>query len=400
MMVRHQCRCLAPNSALDVYYNPVKFNILSFVTAGSLIAALAGCGRDDVRTYRVPKETQPPQQLAQAQPLPADHPDISGTPARPAIQAKAPAGWEEAPLGAMRVASYRVKSANGKTADISVVPLGGMAGRDLDNVNRWRGQIGLKPIGDVDLAKLAEAVQIGGQEGKLYEMVGQNADSGEKTRMLAAIVRRGDTAWFFKILGEDGLVSEQKPAFVEYLQSFTFPSEASGTSADATLPPSHPPIGNFSAAPATASAASSNESKPQWQVPAAWKEIEGGGFLVAKFIIGGSDSSQAAVNVSSSAGDGGGVSANVNRWRGQLGLNPLSESEIDKLVTSVDINGGKAMLVDMTGADVKSGAKARLIAAIVPRSQQTWFFKLMGPSQLVDQQKDAFTNFVKGVKYP
>jgi hypothetical protein len=90
---------------------------------------------------------------------------------------------------------------------------------------------------------------------------------------------------------------------------------------------------------------------------------------------------------------------NVNRWRGQLGLNQQSQAEVDKLVTSVDIEGGKAMFVEMSGTDMKSGAKTRLIGAIVPKGQQTWFYKLMGSAPLVEQQKDAFTKFVQTVKY-
>src|ERR1051326_6241842 len=107
-------------------------------------------------------------------------------------------------------------------ADVSVIPLPGMAGRDVDNVNRWRGQVGLAPVDEAELGKLSEAVKVGGQDGKLYEMAGQNAGSGEKTRMLAAIVRRPDAAWFFKMVGDDALLAEQKSAFVVYLKSFSF----------------------------------------------------------------------------------------------------------------------------------------------------------------------------------
>ena len=375
----------------------VKINALTWIVAGLLISAFTGCGRDDVRTYRVPKETIPQMGAAD---LPSAHPEVSGASASSAVAANVPADWQEAPAGEMRVASYHVKGQGGKMADVSVIPLPGMAGRDIDNVNRWRGQVGLSPVSEGELGKTSEPVQVGGQEGKLYEIAGQNA-SGEKNRILAAIVRRPDAAWFFKMVGDDGLVAAQKTAFLEYLKSFSFPAAGGGAALtqDAQLPPSHPPIGNINPVPA-ASAPRSGEGKPEWQVPTGWKEIDGGGFLVAKFIISGSDNSQATVNVSSSGGNGGGVSANINRWRGQLGLNPLTESDVDKLVTSVDIAGGKAMLVDMTGTDVKSGAKARLIAAIVSRAQQTWFYKLMGSAQLVEQQKDAFMRFVQGVKYP
>jgi hypothetical protein len=373
----------------------VKVNVLSCIVAGSLVSTFTGCGRDDVRTYRVPKETAP--QLAAAD-LPSGHPDIGGAAVSPATAAKVPADWQEAPLGQMRVASYRVKGKDGKMADISVVPLAGAAGSDIDNVNRWHGQLGLAPVSEAEFSKLGEKVQVGGEEGKLYDMAGQNAGSGEKNRMIAGIVRRPDGAWFFKMVGDDAIVAEQKSAFVDYLKSFSFTGSGGAATQDAQLPPSHPPIGNISPA-AAAAAPSSGEGKPEWQVPAGWKEIDGGQFLVAKFMLNGSDNSQAAVNVSMSAGDGGGVLGNVNRWRGQLGLNPLSQAEVDKLVSSVDIEGGKAMLVDMSGTDMKSGAKTRLVGAIVPKGQQTWFYKLMGPAQLVEQQKDAFARFVQSVKY-
>src|SRR6185436_15915682 len=98
---------------------------------------------------------------------------------------------------------------------------------------------------------------------------------------------------------------------------------------------------------------------------------------------------------STSAGDGGGLVANVNRWRQQLGLGAVSEAEVGNSLTSVDVSGGKATLVDMTGKDAKTGEPARLIAAIVPRQGQTWFFKLMGDAKVVEREKDAFTSFVR-----
>src|SRR6476646_9971081 len=97
----------------------VKLNVLSCIVAGSLVFTVTGCGRDDVRTYRVPKETTP--QLAAAD-LPSGHPAISGgsriSAAAPAITAKVPADWQEAPPGEMRVASYHVKGKDGKMADV------------------------------------------------------------------------------------------------------------------------------------------------------------------------------------------------------------------------------------------------------------------------------------------
>jgi hypothetical protein len=167
------------------------------------------------------------------------------------------------------------------------------------------------------------------------------------------------------------------------------------------LPPSHPPVGDLNSMPMPSTPGNSaSEGKPSWQVPESWKEVSGGPFLVAKFLITGADNAQAAVNVSMSAGEGGGLSMNVNRWRGQLGLSPLSQADLDKLVTSLDTAAGKAMLVDMAGVDGRTSQKARLIGAIVPQGSRTWFYKLMGNEQVVEKEKDAFSKFVQTAKYP
>jgi hypothetical protein len=295
----------------------------------------------------------------------------------------------------MRAASFRVAGKDGKQADVSVIPLPGLAGSDLDNVNRWRGQVGLPGVPDSELSKLAQPVQIAGQSASLYEQAGANPGSGEKARILAAITRRDGVAWFFKMTGDDGLVTQQKPAFIEFLKSVSFPA----ATAQAQLPPSHPPIDAGSMAGPAGLAASSGQFNPNWDVPPGWKEVPGGQFLVAKFLLPGGGDVPTAVNVSKSPGDGGGLLANVNRWRSQLSLGPVAEADLAAQVQSLDLPGGKATLADITGRDAKTGRPARLLAAVVPRPSETWFYKLMGDAQIVQQEKDAFLKFVRGVKY-
>jgi hypothetical protein len=327
--------------------------------------------------------------------MPPGHPDAFGPP--PSLKWKTlPSGWQEAPPGQMRVAAFRIQGKDGKQADLGVIPLPGLMGHDLENVNRWRGTVGLQPVTEAELAKLAQTVEIAGQPGQLYDQAGENPGSGEKTRVLVAVSRHDGVAWFFKLNGDDELVSQQKPAFIDFLKSVSFEA----ASVQQGLPPSHPPIGGSETAAAESLAAQgSSEGRPTWQVPADWKEIAGGPFLVAKFSIGSGDKQQTSVNVSMSQGQGGGLLLNVNRWRGQLGLAPFSESDVTKQMTSVDTAGGKAMFVDMTGTDAKTGSKARLVAAVVPQQGQTWFYKLMGDEQIVEREKDTFSKFVQSVKY-
>jgi hypothetical protein len=151
----------------------------------------------------------------------------------------------------MRVASFRVPGKGGKLAEVSVVRLPGLMGGDLISLNRWRGQVGLPPVTEDDMAKLARPVEIAGKTGQLFEQAGENPGSGEKNRILVAVQRRDEVAWFFKIAGDDELVAQQKPVFLEFLKSVSIPA----TAAQPALPPSHPPIGNgaLSPPPATGS---------------------------------------------------------------------------------------------------------------------------------------------------
>jgi hypothetical protein len=46
-----------------------------------------------------------------------------------------------------------------------------------------------------------------------------------------------------------------------------------------------------------------------------------------------------------------------------------------------------------------TGEKATLVAVIVSRADETWFYKLMGSPATVAEQKDTFVKFVQEVKY-
>ena len=384
------------------------------VLTSLLFLPVAGCHRDEVKVYRVAKDQNQPQpQSAPALPtdspnptLPPGHPDISSAPAGPGFAASAsaqpqltwqtPEGWTEVPPGEMRVASFKIQGQNGKQADVSVIPLPGLPGSDEANVNRWRGQVGLSPVSPDELKKSAESVEVGGQPAQLYDIAGQNPGSGDATRILGVIQHRPDAVWFFKMTGDADLAEQQKPAFVAFLKSVKFTT----VQAQTELPPSHPPIGDMGmGVPATAAGPISSEGKPNWHVPAGWQEVSGGQFLVAKFTLTGAGGATAAVNVSSSAGEGGGLVGNINRWRGQLGLTSLSDGDVNKLVMTIDVQGGKASLVELSGTDARTSQPTRLVGVMVSQSGQTWFYKLMGDAKVVEAQKDAFIQFVQGVKY-
>ena len=126
------------------------------------------------------------------------------------LQYTLPPGWQEKPLSPMRLASFKAIAPNGKETDVSVVSLPGIAGGDLANVNRWRGQVQLAPIDEDTLAKSAEHVSANGHDFLVVDLVSDAPIDGEKQRILAAILDENERAWFIKMTGEDAAVASQK----------------------------------------------------------------------------------------------------------------------------------------------------------------------------------------------
>jgi len=352
-----------------------------------LAAFAAGCDRDNIRVYRVAKESAAPPTAA-----PEAHTHGAGETPIPQLTWTLPAGWQEVAAGEMRVANFTLSGKGGQRAEVSVIPLPGVTGRDLDLVNMWRGQLGLGAATADEIGKQTETVSVGADQGKLFQIVSDKPvrESAGPVGLLVAVLEKDNVGWFFKMIGDSALVEEQKPVFIQFLKQVGF-REGSETLALANRPRAQST--NVKTTPRD------NANRPAWVIPPGWEEAPAGQMLVAKFIVPGSGGTRAELNVSQLGGLGGGILPNVNRWRGQLGLPALAESDLDKQTQALDLGGSQGMLVDISGTEVKTGEKARLLAAIVPQTGQTWFYKLMGNEQVVEREKGTFMKFVQTAKY-
>ena len=135
---------------------------------------------------------------------------------KPQIKMEAPVGWKTVPPSTMRYASFAVTNDGGESADISVSTFGGEGGGDLENVNRWRQQIGLEAIGAGELKGMIVPVPCKDGEILTVDMTGREA------RILAGWARVDGKSWFFKLAGAKQLSEAQKGNFVKFLQSVQF----------------------------------------------------------------------------------------------------------------------------------------------------------------------------------
>ncbi len=353
-------------------------------------ALLAGCRREEIAVYRVPKEKEPEA---------AEVRNSEATP--PQIQWKTPSGWEAQTPSGMSIASFLIPGEGGGKAQLSLMTLSGEGADELNLVNIVREKAGLGPLSDEEMARRVEIVSVGPAAAKLVDLTGpmNSASNTSPNRILVTVFPRGGITWFFKLAGDAGVVTAQKPVLLDFLKSVTFADSGGGTigrgvhfaSTNAKRIPTEPSGGKETADPLT--------GKPSWDVPAGWREVSPSELLLAKFLVGGNEGG-AEITVSAFPGSTGGVLANVNRWRGQVGLAPVDEAEANKHATSLDVMGGRAMLVDVSGKNAKTGQPARLIGVIVPREGQTWFYKLMGNPGVAEREKSAFLKFVQSVRYP
>ena len=133
----------------------------------------------------------------------------------PQIKWQTPPGWSEVPPSAMRYASFNAGGNNDKI-DISVVMFPGDGGSDIDNVNRWRGQIGLPPMNEAAVTSQIGTLKSGDATFATADIAATN------TRTLAAWTRRDGRVWFFKATGPNAAIEKEKQNFVKFVQSVRF----------------------------------------------------------------------------------------------------------------------------------------------------------------------------------
>jgi hypothetical protein len=327
-----------------------------FLLLGSLAAVLVlGCQSDEIRSYRVPK-AEATRLLAAIIPHgdqtwffklvgPASQIDahkeafdqflhsvhFADNAERP-VAWTAPQDWQPGPEAKMRYATFYLGPRE-HPLELTVFHFPGAAGSVLNNVNRWRGQIGLREIQETELSQYSKNLQLACGPATLVDMTNRGS--------------RG---------------------------------------APAAMP-----------GPDILSRRAESRSRLQYATPEGWKEKpDPKGIRVVVFEI--ADGAVEA-GVTSLGGPGGGVLGNVNRWRGQLHLQPVDDQQLQKEVRPIEVAGTPGHYVDLTGPAAAEKPPVRILGVILPRGEQTWFFTIKGPADLVEKQKAAFEAFVKSVRF-
>uniref|UniRef100_A0A7C4LMX2 Lipoprotein n=1 Tax=Schlesneria paludicola TaxID=360056 RepID=A0A7C4LMX2_9PLAN len=178
-----------------------------------------------------------------------------------------------------------------------------------------------------------------------------------------------------------------------------------GCNGPADSPPSPPPLPVAPAYKESASikdqiAAAAEPREKQFQgitvtVPAAWEErAPANEFIQAEFRVNG-EAGAARITMSST---GGGIEANLERWRGQFTRGP---DDPEPKQTTLAVGTQQAVVLELFGTfrDGFSGGSAQpksaMLGAAIPTGPATFFVKMTGPRETVLSQREAFYELVK-----
>ena len=125
-----------------------------------------------------------------------------------------------------------------------------------------------------------------------------------------------------------------------------------------------------------------------WDKPYDWLEKDNDSFSLANYEIPFNDT-YANLSITKFAGDAGGIVANVNRWRRQLGLEPMALKDIQSNALI-----GSSKIGDFFIYKIASNNKNEaFLCSILPIEGSTIFVKLKATVNIVNSLEKVFYEF-------
>ena len=138
-----------------------------------------------------------------------------------------------------------------------------------------------------------------------------------------------------------------------------------------------------------------------WSVPEAWIEQDLTSFRLSSYQVSTQSNGIGDFSVVKFPGDAGGILANVNRWRGQLGLSSISVDDLASLfvrvehpflsITFLELHRVNKML---SSDDIES-----MYVGFFMYDNESYFFKLTGSKTLLQLNRESFITILKSIAY-
>lgn len=272
-----------------------------------------------------------------------------------------PAGWKEEPAtDGVTHTFFAIDPADPKLR-LGVSRFPGQ--QDLTaNVNRWRGQLKLKPVDAEEAAKAAVPLDTAAGKALWVELTGTFTEQSRMPPFAGGM--RGP-----------GAVDPKSP-----------------------MPAGHPPVGAgpVAAGPAAAGANAPVADAPfKYELPAGWTASPASQFNLAAFTIDDGNA-KGRVTVSEAQGD---LLSNINRWRGQLGMPPTDDDGLQNSLTKLKVAGLDADFVELI-APAGAGEQGAILGVVAKQPNgSSLFIKFTGGAPLAQRERERFMKFVGSIRF-
>lgn len=138
------------------------------------------------------------------------------------------------------------------------------------------------------------------------------------------------------------------------------------------------------------------DERLRWETPSGWAQAERSQMRPVNLTFG--PNKEGECYLAMLPGGAGGVLANVNRWRKQMGQPEMTEEELAKLPKKT-LMGIQGVYVTVDGAYTSVGATEakpdhRMLGIVASLGEAGLFVKMVGPKALVEANTTAFDQFV------
>ncbi|MCB9868551.1 MAG: hypothetical protein H6837_01765 [Planctomycetes bacterium] len=285
---------------------------------------------------------------------------------------KLPEGWQQLPVRPLRIVNLR----KGEVQCYVSFLTGGGA---VENLNRWRKQMGQPALDPAAIAKL-KTHKLLGRDAHRLDLQGTYSGMGgtkDDQRMVATFAQFPAFAMSVLMLGPRAAVDVELAAYDGFCGSLEFdPSKVSGASR-----------GGGTEEAAGHGGPSLDPTKLRFEPPASWAKIEGHPMRLVTY--GTSGGGKCSVTVL--PGAAGGLPDNVNRWLGQIGAAPLDAAGIAALPKVKALGAEHPMVAGYGKTD-------GVVATVVRVQGDSVFVKLEGKSDVVRAEANNFVKFCASLR--
>lgn len=305
-----------------------------------------------------------------------------------------PEGWSEIDPAQFRDVNLRA-GPNGEIECYLTYLQGGGGGAKL-NVDRWRGQFGLAESSEAEFAALPRT-QLLSREAVLVEMSGNlsamNAAPKNDHTMIAVFAEFPAFAMTLKLIGPTALIAAERAKFDALTASFAFQALGEAGSANSAEPAPKKEDVPIAAGPF-------DPTKVKWATPSGWVTGTGSSMRLVTYDVPGG----AQIWVTPLAGGAGGLRANLDRWRKEMSLDPLTDEEFAAL-PNLRILGVETPWVDLKGTYAGMGGptnlpagSARVLAAACALPDALVTVKMVGPADVLEREISNFQAFCESLE--